>query len=246
MTNTATKRLEVYPLWLWLPLAGYYLIGFTGLIYEPLQNISLEILNSGASRNPSETALIEHLEAFFWLVATIFYSIVAYKQRVACRGFLWPAIFACLCFVALGEEISWGQHLLQFEPPQTFEQVNTQRELNIHNLHLAKVLGLSPANPLYRYMGSLTALLNPLFYLVCIFLWLIAPIVISVFAWDKKYRFLKSFPHQTAPFYTSFLIAICMYGVVDNFIFDAGELFELTMATVGALTGAIQLQKMTH
>ena len=243
MPSIATRRTPINPLWLWLPLACYYLIGFSGLIYEPLHSTSQEILNSGARRNPSESALIEHLEALFWLLATVIYSIVVYRHRAASRSFLWPAIFACLCFVALGEEVSWGQHIFQFEAPPTFEQINTQQELNIHNLHLAKVLGLSPTNPLYPYLGSLTALLNPLFYLVCIFLWLIAPVVISIFAWNQKYRYLKSYPLQTIPFYASFFIATCIYSVVDIFIFDAGELFELTMATAGAITSFIQLQR---
>ncbi|MCG8671259.1 MAG: hypothetical protein MI867_17775 [Pseudomonadales bacterium] len=39
-----------------------------------------------------------------------------------------------LCIVGAGEEISWGQHWLQFESSDFFQQHNQQQETNLHNL----------------------------------------------------------------------------------------------------------------
>lgn len=38
------------------------------------------------------------------------------------------------CFVVAMEEISWGQRVLGFRPPEYFLQKNFQQELNVHNL----------------------------------------------------------------------------------------------------------------
>jgi hypothetical protein len=39
-------------------------------------------------------------------------------------------------FLACGEELSWGQHMLGFETPETLETVNRQAEFNLHNLNI--------------------------------------------------------------------------------------------------------------
>ena len=37
-------------------------------------------------------------------------------------------------FVGLGEEISWGQRILNIETPEAIKEINAQGELTIHNL----------------------------------------------------------------------------------------------------------------
>ncbi len=44
------------------------------------------------------------------------------------------ASVALFCVFVAGEEISWGQRLLAFQPPEIFLQENYQQELNVHNL----------------------------------------------------------------------------------------------------------------
>ena len=44
------------------------------------------------------------------------------------------ALLCLLLFVACGEELSWGQHLLGFEPPERIKELNAQQELNLHNM----------------------------------------------------------------------------------------------------------------
>lgn len=46
----------------------------------------------------------------------------------------YPAGLALFCFLVAGEEISWGQRLLGYLPPEYFLSHNIQVEANIHNL----------------------------------------------------------------------------------------------------------------
>jgi len=225
----------------WLPIIIYFLIGITGLAYAPFHDLSLELLNSGQKRSPSESAFIEHLEAFYWLLGFGFYLIALLKRRFLNRDWPWCLLFTSLCFVALGEETSWGQHLLNYTPPKAVVQINTQSELNIHNLHLAKTLGIREDNPLYPYMGNLTVYLNPLFYFVCCCLWLIFPLMIQYWKLGNRWGFLSHYPQQPPTFNLSFTAAIVIYLLIDKTVLDVGELFELTLATVACLTGGLRL-----
>lgn len=42
--------------------------------------------------------------------------------------------FIAFCVLVAGEEISWGQRLFGFQPPEVFLERNFQQELNIHNV----------------------------------------------------------------------------------------------------------------
>ena len=45
----------------------------------------------------------------------------------------WCALAALCCFYVLGEEISWGQHILQWSTPEYWQALNDQNETNLHN-----------------------------------------------------------------------------------------------------------------
>lgn len=48
-----------------------------------------------------------------------------------------PAVLGLVtlfCLLAAGEEISWGQRLIGLRPPELFQQLNFQQELNFHNI----------------------------------------------------------------------------------------------------------------
>lgn len=51
------------------------------------------------------------------------------------NGFIWGLyFFAFLFFFGMGEEISWGQRIFEFNSPQFFLKYNSQMEFNFHNL----------------------------------------------------------------------------------------------------------------
>lgn len=58
---------------------------------------------------------------------------VFWIKQLACLG------FAFLFFFAAGEEISWGQRIFNVETPESINAVNTQGEINVHNLSFGGV-----------------------------------------------------------------------------------------------------------
>ncbi|MDG2222126.1 MAG: hypothetical protein P8L85_12155 [Rubripirellula sp.] len=44
------------------------------------------------------------------------------------------ALPTAFCILAAGEEISWGQRVLGIMPPEVFQTMNSQQELNFHNI----------------------------------------------------------------------------------------------------------------
>lgn len=107
-------------------------------------------------------------------------------------------LLAAFCLVVAGEEISWGQRLFGFKPPEVFLERNFQQELNLHNvlmderglgfaleskhLVMAIVLGFCIAWPLLvrrRRFELFAPLAPPLSF---------APLGLGVFAAELTYK----------------------------------------------------------
>ena len=78
-----------------------------------------------------EDQLFEFLTALFFLAASWFFL----------RSFLigkngWFLLLSIIFFVGFGEEISWGQRILNFDTPQSLAEVNVQHEFSFHNIEL--------------------------------------------------------------------------------------------------------------
>lgn len=54
------------------------------------------------------------------------------------------AIYGCVLFFGMGEEISWGQRIFGIETPEFLAKANAQKETNLHNL----VIGNTSINKL--------------------------------------------------------------------------------------------------
>ena len=240
MTKTGGPLL-VWPHFFWLPLFAYLVIGLVGHWVPQFQYFSLEVLNSGVKRDPSEDNFIEHLEAFYWFVGLLFYGALLKNLYAQKQSIRWVALFMLISFLALGEELSWGQHFFQYQTPKSLVEFNTQQEFNIHNLNLGKMLGIPPVS--IFYIGSLTELLNPLFYLLCIAVWMMFPILLRKLNLRKGY--FREYPEQSKHFCIIFAFVVAVYLLIDNLAFDCGEWFELAMATVGAITGATAWQEQS-
>lgn len=85
--------------------------------------------------------LIELLGAFFLLGGSVVCLVSYWRTRgasspPATRRRIVFLLLGILFFVAFGEEVSWGQHLLGFEPPEAIRRHNVQGEMNLHNLRL--------------------------------------------------------------------------------------------------------------
>lgn len=58
------------------------------------------------------------------------------RERAFRCGLFLVSLF---CLAAAGEEISWGQRLLGVIPPELFQELNDQQELNVHNILISFV-----------------------------------------------------------------------------------------------------------
>lgn len=231
----------ILPCLLWVPLAIYYAIGICGVLYEPFHQRSLEIMNSGPAVSTSETDFIEHLEAAYWLIAFSVFTAALIKRKYGKAGAIWVILFTLICFAALGEETSWGQHYLKYSTPGTLHELNVQDEFNVHNLDIGKILNL-PENSVVYQFGSVSTLLNYTFYLVCVLLWLVMPLALRFTKCFKNSNLLRNYPRQNVPFLIIYGVSVAVFLLVDLSMFDAGELFELTHATAGCATAFIHVK----
>lgn len=78
-----------------------------------------------------EDEAVEWATVWFLLIAAIGYGWRAWNAKGA--PILAPLLLAAFCGLVAGEEISWGQRLLGYEPPAVFLEHNDQQELNLHN-----------------------------------------------------------------------------------------------------------------
>jgi len=90
----------------------------------------------------SEDGFVETATAAWFLIASGVFLCLFWKdkptgnlctRRINRNVFL--LLLGVLCFVAFGEEISWGQRILGLETPDALKQINRQKELNLHNIY---------------------------------------------------------------------------------------------------------------
>lgn len=86
-----------------------------------------------------EDAAIEWATVAGWAIAAAAFAFGARRAAGPTPASLWLARAACasvalFCVFCAGEEISWGQRLFAFQPPEMFLAENYQQELNVHNL----------------------------------------------------------------------------------------------------------------
>lgn len=129
-----------------------------------------------------EDGVIESASALSWFVTVmvLLTSIFRYLKQGHRFGitlilYCGLALFAFLCG---GEEISWGQRILEFESPDVFKQINVQSETNLHNI------------------GSISIFSNA-FFLITIVFFLLIPYLISKYFGQKRY--LKYFLPISSP-----------------------------------------------
>jgi hypothetical protein len=81
-----------------------------------------------------EDGPVEYATFACFLVASALVLVVALRVRPARRPMLAAAALCVVLFAAAGEELSWGQRLLDVETPEALVDGNAQDELNLHNI----------------------------------------------------------------------------------------------------------------
>ncbi len=91
----------------------------------------------------SEDSLVEWTGALAWLAASVLFGVMVVVRRRRGSSTLpttfWLVGLALMCFLAAGEEISWGQRLFGYDTPTVVAQSNLQGEMNLHNLGILDV-----------------------------------------------------------------------------------------------------------
>jgi len=168
---------------------------------------------------PAKEGFMEDYTTLLYVVAGIITFISAFfinrtffssreKKTILILLFL---LIALLIFL-FGEEVSWGQNVLDFKSPGIFQEYNYQQEVNVHNFF----------NPLFKYVYPLAGMS---FYVVLILVWL----------FDKKnkpYLFYLFSPPQSLFFLIFFMAASTYHG--------HSEIFE-EMVSVFSLLYSIRL-----
>ena len=178
---------------------------------------------------------LEFLTAIFYLLGGISLLYVAAKQR---KVHLLSSIFILLLglfFIFIGgEEESWGQWMFNYDVSESVKQINTQDEINIHNLNIFK--------------GAL----NPHFVLnLFIFLFgVVLPILAASIAYVRELINDFQFPIVSVPLSAWFLISL-LYEKIAAIVFTTDSTVELWrhieimefLFSVGILAFSISLIK---
>jgi len=118
------KKLHPF-FWLWIPI----------LIMVAQTFIELFAPRAILAELHSETGPHEFIEFLFIGFACLVALNILTKLKYPEQKWLavWVGIAAICSFYVAGEEISWGQHLLQWSTPEYWAHINDQGETNLHN-----------------------------------------------------------------------------------------------------------------
>lgn len=114
-------------LWLWLPILILCAVVLPEFYFNPTQ---MKILYH-------ENGPIELSHAAIGVIGFIFALMTLhqlYKSSAFSKWmYVWTGIAALSCFYVAGEELSWGQHLMQWSTSDYWLVMNDQGETNLHN-----------------------------------------------------------------------------------------------------------------
>lgn len=112
-------------LWLWLPI-----LGVAAQILVELFVPANQIADFHSESGPHETiqALLTLVGAFLAFKILLMPQV---KERIFV--FLWVLLAFLACIYITGEETSWGQHIIGWNTPEYWAQLNDQGETNFHN-----------------------------------------------------------------------------------------------------------------
>lgn len=110
--------------WLWVPVA----VMFCQIGLElSFSNETLAVMHSEGG--PHETLQAIVIAGAFVMAARLLACMKKDNRWLVA----WAGLAALCCFYVAGEEISWGQHILNWSTPEYWSGINDQNETNLHN-----------------------------------------------------------------------------------------------------------------
>lgn len=186
---------------------------YAGLIYAEHYRMTTSPLLTLAS----EDNLLESLQAMAYLVGFVACVVALIRRTDVVLALVW----AFLCLMFLGEEISWGQRIFDFSVPAV-ERVNVQSEFNLHNLAIVTQGGLRSADD---WRSVLKAMLDIQFLFQVGFYgyFFVLPVLLII---KSLKRYLTAFgyvPPRPDVLLISLLLILCSYVAV---VIMADETFK--------------------
>lgn len=195
-----------------------------------------------------EDGLFEYLTALSFLItSTLFFIIFLRRKKII------HLVFAFVFFVGMGEEVSWGQRIFNYQSPEYFKENNIQDEFNFHNLNIFDSQeeggkfkqGLHyyiSANFLYKLFWLIYGVILPIVYLLSHLVkqivdrigMLVPPFslgVIFLFNW-VIFKMISTFllPVDSSPYYYYAGIEINEFGSAVIFMIIAAYFFHIIRA----------------
>ena len=127
-TVPTARPAPVLPLWLWLWFPPLLL-----LIILPIRIIDPSAYSTWVD---GELGLIELTTPILAVIgAAIGIGLLRRGERVGgIKLRIWVVLVTAACVYFAGEEISWGQHLFNWQTPELIGRINDQQETNLHNV----------------------------------------------------------------------------------------------------------------
>ncbi|MCB1529715.1 MAG: hypothetical protein H6853_01940 [Rhodospirillales bacterium] len=111
--------------WLWVPVAG---AAAQTLMEVFLSRDTLAALHTESG--PHEWIQFLLILAAFFVASRLLFILSWRKEPLMAT---WLFLAALCCFYVAGEEVSWGQHVMQWSTPEEWTRINDQQETNLHN-----------------------------------------------------------------------------------------------------------------
>ena len=108
----------------WFPFAISIITIAAALVSRPMFNLIT-----------GEDRLGENLQVLGWVVALVFAVRIAAKRDFPVSTRVLFGILSFGIFFIIGEEISWGQRIFDFQTPAELIEQNRQGESNLHNIY---------------------------------------------------------------------------------------------------------------
>jgi hypothetical protein len=116
--------------------AAWTAAGVPALVHVALGLWVVAMLLTARLAPAAYDGLVQEDRLVEWWTVFLFLAAAALGARRALRGRrAFDALVALFCFFVAGEEVSWGQRLAGYTPPEFFLANNTQQEANLHNFH---------------------------------------------------------------------------------------------------------------
>ncbi len=185
----------------------------------------------------SESSFFEVLSAIAWLASLLLFL---YSLKLSTNDSnnswkrVWIVFYCVLSMFAFGEEISWGDHLLDYSHDLEIVKMNAQHETNIHNIDVAELLQFPEDSYSYKLTKNIGFLLTPLFYVFLAFLWCLLPLMKQLDK-DNRWRFLVDMPNPSNALTVFFIVHAIIFIAIDYMLFNVGQIFEMFISLASVI-----------